>query len=160
MSEIFNIFFRILCALKWPTGIISDLLFEVCTAGICHIWHRSLAGRDIILRFTTFIHLHFLMTVNCIVPPCFKSSKVFLVHSWSDYLCHIPHPNFPEEFQPPGETKYPPLSLPFNPQYCVPSWQAVLMCLIFICGFQSPDQGNHRGGNSHSNSTFGSGYLR
>ncbi|CAH3174422.1 unnamed protein product [Porites evermanni] len=24
---------------------------------------------------------------------------------------------------------------------------------------QSPDQGNHRGGNSHSNSTFSSGYL-
>ena len=49
------------------------------------------------------IHLHFFMTVNCIVPPASNLPKFALCASWSDYLWHTHHPNFPGEPLPPGE---------------------------------------------------------
>ena len=49
------------------------------------------------------IHIHYFMTVNCIVPTASNLPKFALCASWSDYLWHTHHSNFPGEPQTPGE---------------------------------------------------------
>ena len=114
MSSILNLLLRILCALKCPTGKYIWLAFlSLHSLSSSHL--TSLFGRD---KYRPqiqelHIHLHYFMTVNCIVPPASNLPKFALCASWSDYLWHTHHSNFPGEPQIPGE--------PHNPLCLYPS---------------------------------------